>query len=51
VFVSCLNQVTPDGAGWKFILVIFLVEFKTEHGDSVKSACSVEFDDGNYWEM
>jgi hypothetical protein len=31
-----------------FALVIFLVEFKTEHGDSVKCACSVEFDDGNY---
>jgi hypothetical protein len=32
-------------------LVIFFVEFKTEYGGSVKSACSVEFDDGNYWKM
>jgi hypothetical protein len=31
-----------------FVLVIFFVEFKTEYGGSVKSACSVEFDDGNY---
>jgi hypothetical protein len=30
-----------------FVLVIFFVEFKPEHGGSVKSVCSAEFDDGN----
>ena len=34
-----------------FVLVLFFVEFKTRHGGSVKSACSAEFDDGNYWKM
>jgi hypothetical protein len=34
-----------------FVLVIFFVEFKTERGGSVKSACSVESGNGNYCKM
>jgi hypothetical protein len=34
-----------------FVLVIFFVEFKTKDGVSVKSACSVEFDDVKYRKM